>query len=70
MTLIDQLPTEYIAQSIPPGYKLSIPPNLKCGDGDFIAANDNGHFKVAQPGDWVFGKVEHNWIIVLYAFKL
>lgn len=70
MTFIDQLPVEYISQSIPPGYKLPIPKDLNCKDGDYIAASSNGHFKIAQPNDWVFGKVQNNWIVVIYAFKL
>lgn len=52
------------------GTPIPIPDYLNVTDGDFISAGEFGTFKVAQSGDWVFGKVDNNKIITIYCFKL
>ena len=59
-----------LVQSIEPGYKINIPPDLTCKQGDWIAAHENGKFKVANKGDWVFGQIKGNFIVIVYAFRL
>ena len=59
-----------LVQSIEPGYKLHIPPDLIYNQFDWIAASENGKFKVANKGDWVFGQIKGNFIVIINAFRL